>query len=99
MDEERKQPQEQEQPLTWKEKLYSDKTMKYVNGLLCLVIIFNIPLGTVIAYSLWLAYLLCGLTVRKEKSLRIAYVIMALFALAVIVLNLVSLGKALVLLA
>jgi len=96
MDEERmQQTEEQEQPLTWKDRLYSEKVMKYVNGILCLTLIFGIPLGTVVAYALWLAYLICGIIVRKDKTMRIAYVIMGLFALTVLVLNLVSVVKAL----
>lgn len=95
MDEEKRQAPEP-QGKTWKDKLYSEKAMKYVNGILCVTIIFGIPLGTVIAYSLWLAYLICGIVVRREdKALRIVYGVLSLIAATVVVLNLVSLIKAL----
>ena len=91
MDEERVEQQAEDQPLTWKEKIFSEKFMKYINGLFILMIILGIPMVTVIGYSLWLVYLICGILIRKETSLRIAYGILSVFAIVVIVLNLIRL--------
>ena len=93
MDEERMEAQagEREQPLTWKQKLYSEKFMKYINGIFILMIVLGMPQVTVIGYGLWLVYLICGIIVRKETTMRIAYGVLGIFALAVIVLNLLSL--------
>ena len=88
MDEE-KVPPKPEKAKTWKDRLYSEKAMKYINFILCITLIFGIPLGMVAAYVLWLAYLICGIIVRKDdRTLQIIYGIMGLFAAVVIVLNL-----------
>lgn len=93
MDEQRvPQPtEEEEQPLTWKEKLFSEKFMKYINCVFVLMIVLRMPLVTVIGYGLWLVYLICGFILRKDTTLRITYGILGAFALVVIVLNLISL--------
>lgn len=91
MDEERVEQQAEEQPQTWKEKLYSEKFMKYINGIFILMIILGMPLVTVIGYGLWLVYLICGMIIRKDTTMRIAYGVLGAFALAVIILNLINL--------
>lgn len=91
MNEERKDlPGEEEQPKGLKEKIFSDGIMRYINIVFIIVLILQIPLLTVVGYAFWLVYLACGIVVRKDTSMRIAYGVLALFAVVIIILNIIQ---------
>ncbi len=91
MDEEKVLPQEEEPKKTWKEKIYSQEFMRWVNILFILIVILQRPVVTVVGCGLWLVYLAVGFALTKTVALRIAYGILALVALGGIVIGIIAL--------
>ncbi len=80
-------PAEEEEKKGWKEKIFSERFMNWVNVLFVLILILRMPAVTIAAYALWLAYLGCGFVLTKNLTMRIAYGILAAVAIAGIVLS------------
>lgn len=67
--------------------IYSDKGMKIINLVFLFSFLIRNGIFTVIAYLLWLIYLLFGISLNKSRAIKIFLSILSLYAAFVISAN------------
>ncbi|MDY3282229.1 hypothetical protein [Dysosmobacter sp.] len=78
-----------------KRALFSEQGMKTVNALFLLSLLFRNSGLILIAYTVWIAYLLYGIRTTSSGAVKAVYTAFSLFAAVMIVINAVFLVKGL----
>lgn len=76
-----------------KNTIFSEQGMKIVNALFFLSLFFRNSGIIFISYIVWIAYLIYGIRTTSSRTVKIVYVVLFIFATAMILINLVSLVR------
>lgn len=78
-----------------KNALFSERGMKIVNVLFFLSLLFRNRGIILIAYTVWIAYLIYGIRTTSSKAVKTVNFVLFIFAATMIVINLVFLFRSL----